>query len=84
MSIASKANGFTHFDDFGLQPIDPINSSILLELVEDRFSIGSLIITSQIPIEGWYELITEKTIVDASRHIGRIKLLIRHIALVGE
>jgi len=69
-------------DDFGLQPIDPINSNILLELVEDRYDIGSLIITSQIPVEGWYELITEKTFADAI--MDRIVHKAHTIELVGE
>lgn len=69
-------------DDFGLQPIDPINSNILLELVEDRYNIGSLIITSQIPIDGWYELITEKTFADAI--MDRIVHKAHSIELAGE
>ena len=52
-------------DDFGLQSIDATNSHILLEVVEDRYNIGSMIITSQIPVDRWYELIADKTLADA-------------------
>jgi len=52
-------------DDFGLQAIDATCSHILLEVVEDRYNIGSLIITSQIPVDRWYELIANKTLADA-------------------
>jgi DNA replication protein DnaC len=36
-----------------------------LELVEDRFSQRSTIITSQLPVEHWHEIIGEPTIADA-------------------
>ena len=53
------------FDDFGLQPLDNQSRMMLLEIIEDRHKNGSVIITSQIPVSGWYELIGEKTIADA-------------------
>jgi DNA replication protein DnaC len=37
----------------------------LLEIVEDRYSTGSLIITSQLPVERWYEMIGNPTLADA-------------------
>jgi DNA replication protein DnaC len=52
-------------DDFGLQPLDSQNRIALLEVIEDRHSKGSLIITSQVPVRNWYEIIGEKTIADA-------------------
>lgn len=52
-------------DDFGLQPLDNQNRMILMELIEDRNGKGSIIITSQVPVKGWYDLIGEKTIADA-------------------
>ena len=52
-------------DDFGLQSIDSTKSHILLELIEDRYNLSSLIITSQVPVDKWYDLISEKTIADA-------------------
>jgi DNA replication protein DnaC len=52
-------------DDFGLQPLDTQNRMILMELIEDRNGKGSTIVTSQVPVKGWYDLIGEKTIADA-------------------
>ena len=53
------------FDDFGMQPLDNQNRMTLLEIIEDRHGRGSLIITSQLPVSGWYDIIGEKTISDA-------------------
>ena len=69
-------------DDFGLQSMDPQNSHILLEVVEDRYNIGSLIITSQIPVDGWYEVIEEKTLADAI--MDRIVHQAHRLELKGE
>jgi len=52
-------------DDFGLQPLDSQNRMILMELIEDRNGKGSVIVTSQVPVKGWYDLIGKKTIADA-------------------
>ena len=52
-------------DDFGLQTLDNHNRMTLLELIEDRHNKGSLIMTSQLPINKWYDVIGEKTIADA-------------------
>ncbi len=52
-------------DDFGLQPLDNQSRLSFLEIIEDRHGKGSVIITSQLPVSGWYEIIGEKTIADA-------------------
>ena len=52
-------------DDFGLQPLDSQNRIALLEIIEDRHNKGTLMVTSQVPIKSWYEIIGEKTIADA-------------------
>lgn len=52
-------------DDFGIQPIDAQSRSILMELIEDRHGKASLIVTSQVPVSKWYEVIGEQTIADA-------------------
>ena len=52
-------------DDFGLQPLDGQNRIALLELIEDRHNKGSMLVTSQLPVSKWYEIIGEKTIADA-------------------
>ena len=36
-----------------------------MEIVEDRHGKSSLMITSQVPVKQWFDLIGEKTIADA-------------------
>lgn len=69
-------------DDFGLQPLDSQNRIALLEIIEDRHNTGSIIVTSQIPIKGWYEIIGEKTIADAI--LDRLVHQSHRIELAGE
>lgn len=52
-------------DDFGIQPFDAQSRSALMEIIEDRHGKTSLIITSQVPVNKWHEIIGEKTIADA-------------------
>lgn len=52
-------------DDFGIQPFDAQSRAMLLELIEDRHGKAALIITSQVPVSKWYEVIGEQTIADA-------------------
>lgn len=52
-------------DDFGLQPLTQDMRLALLQILEDRFAKGSTIITSQLPINKWYEYIDEPTLADA-------------------
>ena len=44
-------------DDFGLQPLDSQNRIALLEIIEDRHNKGTLMVTSQVPVKSWYEII---------------------------
>jgi DNA replication protein DnaC len=53
------------FDDFGLQVLDSVSRIILLELLEDRYDRKSIIVSTQIPIENWHEVIGDATIADA-------------------
>jgi DNA replication protein DnaC len=69
-------------DDFGLQPMDNQNRSSLMEIIEDRHGKGSTIITSQVPVHLWYEIIGEKTIADAV--LDRIVHDAHRIELCGE
>jgi len=69
-------------DDFGLQPLDNQNRIALLEIIEDRHKKGSMVVTSQIPVKGWYEIIGEKTIADAI--LDRLIHQSHRIELAGE
>ena len=52
-------------DDFGIQGLDTQSRAMLMEIIEDRHGKGSTIITSQVPVGQWHEVIGEKTIADA-------------------
>ena len=52
-------------DDFGLQPIDSQRRITVLEMMEDRSDIRSTIVTSQLPVSAWHEVINEKIMADA-------------------
>lgn len=52
-------------DDFGIQPLDAQSRSALMELIEDRHGKSSTIITSQVPVSRWHDIIGEQTIADA-------------------
>ena len=45
--------------------MDNHNRSALMELIEDRHGKRSTIITSQLPVQQWYDVIGEKTVADA-------------------
>ncbi|WP_350585926.1 IS21-like element helper ATPase IstB [Pseudoalteromonas sp. RB2-MNA-CIBAN-0110] len=52
-------------DDWALVPLNDYGKQDLLEIIEDRTGKGSLIITSQLPVEKWHEYIGEPTFADA-------------------
>lgn len=52
-------------DDFGLKSIDADTRLALLDILEDRYGNSSVIITSQLPVEAWYNFIDEPTLADA-------------------
>ncbi len=52
-------------DDFGLQAFDIHAREALMDIIEDRFSNHSTIVSSQIPVSTWYDIIGEGTIADA-------------------
>ncbi len=52
-------------DDWGPEPLLPDNARDLLEIVEDRHERGAMLITSQVPIERWHDIIANPTLADA-------------------
>ena len=52
-------------DDWGLAPLTPDQERDLLEVLDDRHGCSSTIVTSQLPVEHWHELIANPTIADA-------------------
>jgi DNA replication protein DnaC len=69
-------------DDFGLKPLENNQRLMLLELLEDRHGKRSTIITSQLPVKSWYDVIGEPTIADAI--LDRLVHSSHRIELEGE
>src|SRR5690606_2086545 len=69
-------------DDWGIAPLTPRARQDLLEVVEDRTSVGSLLITSQLPVEQWHDWIGEPTLADAI--LDRIVHRAHRITLRGD
>jgi DNA replication protein DnaC len=52
-------------DDFGLTNLEQQQQYDLMEIIEDRHGKTSTIISSQLPVAAWYDIISEATIADA-------------------
>ena len=52
-------------DDWGPEPLTVEQRRDLLEIVDDRYEKGSLLITSQVPVNRWHELVGDPTLGDA-------------------
>jgi DNA replication protein DnaC len=52
-------------DDFGLAPLNADDRLALLELLDDRYNKLGTIITGQVPISVWHDIIGEPTVADA-------------------
>ncbi|QRM32197.1 IS21-like element helper ATPase IstB [Microvirga sp. VF16] len=69
-------------DDWGPEPLMPEQQRDLMEIVEDRYDSGSLLITSQVPVEKWYEMIGSPTLADAI--LDRVVHNAYRLSLTGE
>lgn len=69
-------------DDFGLQAFDNHARETLMDIIDDRYNKSSTIISSQIPVSAWYDIIGEGTIADAL--LDRIVNSSHRIDLKGE
>jgi DNA replication protein DnaC len=52
-------------DDWGLAPLGDRERRDLLEVIEDRYGRKATLITSQLPVDHWHELIGDPTFGDA-------------------
>src|SRR3954451_2725354 len=69
-------------DDWGPEALSAEQARDLLEIVEDRYDKGSLIITSQVPVDRWHDLIGVPTLADAI--LDRVVHNAYRIELAGE
>jgi DNA replication protein DnaC len=63
-----RALGGVHLlilDDWGLEPLDDQARHDLLEILEERYGRRSIIVTSQLPVGQWHEVIAQPTYADA-------------------
>ena len=69
-------------DDWGPESLTPEQARDLLEIVEDRYDRGSLVITSQVPVDRWHDMIGVPTLADAI--LDRIVHNAYRVELAGE
>jgi DNA replication protein DnaC len=69
-------------DDFGLEPLDAGTRHDLLEILEERYGRRSTIVTSQLPLSAWHEVIGDPTNADAI--LDRLVHNAHRIELTGE
>ena len=69
-------------DDWGLAPLTSQQGRDPLEIVDDRHGRSSPIVTSQLPVDHWHEVIVDPTIADAV--LDRLVHTAHRITLDGE
>ena len=69
-------------DDWGLEPLDAAARHDLLEILEERYGRRSTVITSQLPVDRWHEIIGDPTYADAI--LDRLVHNAHRIELAGE
>ena len=69
-------------DDWGLEPLDASRRHDLLEIVEERYGRGATLVTTQIPIDRWHDLIGDPTYADAI--LDRLVHNAHRLALAGD
>ncbi len=79
---AISGNKLLILDDFGLKALSNDARIALLDILEDRYGNGSTIITSQLPVDNWYNFIDEPTLADAI--MDRLAASAHRIALTGK
>jgi len=52
-------------DDFGLAPLTTDQQRDLLEIIEDRHDRRSTLVTSQLPVKHWHDILSNPTLADA-------------------
>lgn len=69
-------------DDFGLAHLDKQQQMDFMEIIEDRHAKSSTIISSQLPVGSWYDIIGEETVADAI--LDRLAHTSHRIEIKGE
>ena len=69
-------------DDWGPEPLSAEQRRDLLEIVDDRYDKGSLLITSQVPVSRWHDVVGDPTLGDAI--LDRLVHNAHRLQLTGE
>jgi IstB-like ATP binding protein len=69
-------------DDWGLSVLTEAEQRDLLEILEDRHQRTSTIVTSQVPVEQWHEIIGSPTLADAI--LDRLVHNAHRLSMTGE
>jgi len=69
-------------DDWGPETLSADQARDLLEIVEDRYDAGSILLTSQVPIDRWHDIVGNPTLADAI--LDRVIHSAYKIELAGE
>lgn len=69
-------------DDWGLAPLTAAERRDLLEILEDRHGRAATIVTSQLPVDAWHDVIGDPTLADAI--LDRLVHNAHRLELAGE
>lgn len=69
-------------DDWGMEPLDSQQRHDLMEILEERYGRGATLITSQVPVDRWHDIIGDPTYADAM--LDRLVHNAHRVALTGE
>lgn len=69
-------------DDWGLAPLAAVERRDLLEILEDRHGRAATIVTSQLPVDAWHDVIGDPTLTDAI--LDRLVHNAHRLELAGE
>ena len=69
-------------DDWGLEPLNAQQRHDLMEILEERYGRGATLITSQVPVDRWHDVIGDPTYADAI--LDRLVHNAHRVALTGD
>jgi len=69
-------------DDWGLSPLTDEQRKDLFEILEDRYDLRSTLVTSQLPVPKWHQIVGDPSVADAL--LDRLVHNAHKLALKGE
>lgn len=69
-------------DDWGLEPLNAQQRHDLMEILEERYGRGATLITSQVPVDRWHDVIGDPTYADAI--LDRLVHNAHRVSLTGD